>query len=857
MIRLLYPLTLLFLLSCHEVEPLAEPPADEPDVAEPEPSGIDLVGPVPAGEVRAGVIDDPAALLPGVKADGRVGDIKMMNQRVSFVIETAGPARGGYRYNGATVVDALPAGATDGDTFGEVWNTWNLHCFRPEDVEVVSDGSDGVAHVRFTGDLEIFWWAWSFLSGIAGGVPTDLGVVVDYRLRPGTSHLERDVTLTNPADRMVTVPLPLVFSNQGDGMTTWHRGEGFDFEFGTVDALMVVGRDVGHAVVPIDRQFEVILDYSDVVVSAEPLFILQEKESATFSNLHVVTSGGSAALEAEVARLLGNDADVAARIEGTVTLPPSAAPDSGWVVVRGDGAPVALAPIASDGAFGLELPAGSWALTAWVPDHAPSTGVVVEVADSETAEVALEVPASGTVHVTVESPNSEPVEGRVMLVAEDGTPTPYAPSDVRIAPKGAWAWGSFGKTSAVGYAIGGEVTLEVPPGAYRAIGSRGFSYEIDETDVTVTASETTEATLVLERAVDTTGWVSADFHIHALRSPDSDTPYPVRARQSVAEDLELPMLTEHVQIGNMTPDLEALGLDDRVIGLPAQEVTTFEYGHFNTFPLEERPEDYNRGAVFPYDKQPPELFEAIRDQSEGDEIIQVNHPRGSGMGAYFSWAGLDRKDLSVDKEEGWSTNWDAVEVFNGGCGGGDPLEDWIALTNGGVLKTLAAGSDSHRENDPVGMPRNWIRLTQGDVRDDSQAFVDAVRDRRMFASCGPFVRFESADGAHGLGGRAPLSADGSVAFRLVVEAPSWIALSEARLLRNGELVDVVPIEEVAGGVRLDVELSDTPTADAWYVVDVVGTGNLLPVSSHGPPRAYTNPIEVDADGDGDWTPPGV
>ncbi len=858
--RTLVVLCLCAAVGCSESEDPApvDDIADEgelpPDGGEPDPPP-DLATDVPAGEVRAGIIEDSAALLPGVKADGRIGDIKFVNAVAAYVIEAPGLARGGYRRHGGNVVDALPVGpgqGAEGDAHGEIWHTWNLHAFEPAEVEIVSDGRDGEAVVRFVGGVRRFDWAWSFLAGILGGVPTELDVTVEYRMLPDTPALRRTVSLSNPGKDTVQIPVPMTFSNQGDGMTTWVRGFGFDFEGGTVDAITLSGRDVGVGLVA-PAGFDVILDYSDVMVSAEAPIVIPAGETVTMEYVHLVVPGGAAGIDAAVARHLGRDADVASRLEGIVTLPATADPLRSWVAVRQDGAPFAVAPVDAEGSFALDVPAGSYDVRAFAREHAGTESLKVDAGDGP---VSLAIEAAGTVHVTVSDPAGKPVEARVTLRAEGDTPSAHAPHDVRIAAKGEWDWGSYGHVNSVGYAINGKVSLAVPAGTYTVLGSRGFSYELDQAEIEVEAGGSVDVALELERVVDTTGWVSGDFHIHALRSPDSGTPYPVRAKQSVAEDLDLPILTEHVQVGGLDPVAGELGLDS-VIGLSAQEVTTFEYGHFNAFPLAEDPDAYNYGAVFPYDKRPAELFAAIRDQSEGDEVIQVNHPRGGGFGSYFSWVGLKAKDLSVHNEEEWATDFDAIEVFNGSCGGGDTLTDWIAMTNAGWAKTLASGSDSHTEDDPIGMPRNWIRLKPEEVRDDPETLVAAVRQRRLFVSCGPFVRFETADDGIGLGGLAAVDDAGEIAFRVVVEAPSWMALTEARLVRNGAVIDVVPIEEPAGGVRLDIALSDAPVSDAWYAVDVVGSGNLLPVHKSGPPRAYTNPIEVDADGDGSWTPPGL
>ncbi|MDP6943234.1 MAG: CehA/McbA family metallohydrolase, partial [Myxococcota bacterium] len=251
----------------------------------------------------------------------------------------------------------------------------------------------------------------------------------------------------------------------------------------------------------------------------------------------------------------------------------------------------------------------------------------------------------------------------------------------------------------------------------------------------------------------------------------------------------------------------------------------------------------------------------IRDQHESDEIIQINHPRGSNISSYFSYVGLDAAQDKVANQAHWTLNWDAIEVFNGNCNYPSTLEDWIGLTNHGHRKTLASGSDSHGEHGLIGTPRNWIQVDEASVREDSQALVAPVRARRLFISCGPFVRFEAVDAAGqtlaSLGDLTGVDDQGDVMFHVVVEAPTWITLDEVRLWENGQVIAVADITTSADPiVRFDEVWTATPTADAWYAVEVLGSGSMAPVTWSGSPYALTNPIEVDADGDGEWTAPG-
>ena len=360
--------------------------------------------------------------------------------------------------------------------------------------------------------------------------------------------------------------------------------------------------------------------------------------------------------------------------------------------------------------------------------------------------------------------------------------------------------------------------------------------------------------------MDTTGWLSADFHIHAWWSPDSNTPWSIRAKQAATENVDLPILTEHVYIGSLTPEIDAQGVHEHVIGVTAQEVTSFTHGHFNAFPLVAQDDKPNRGGVFPYDKKPIELFEAIRDQHEGDEIIQVNHPRGQPISGYFSHVGLDAQADTVAAPYAWSTNW-------------TPLKSSTATAARGRWSRIGLGSPTTATPRPwraLGQPHRGeanrdatelIKADESAVRSDPQSLVQPVRERRLFVSCGPFVRFTAlgADDAtnYGLGDLAPLNSDGTVTFHASVEAPTWMSLTEVRLWENGQVIESRDISASDDPVlRFNDGFTVTPVADAWYALEVLGTGSLAPVTWSGSPYALTNPIEVDADGDGDWTPPG-
>jgi hypothetical protein len=831
----------------------------EGDAGNIEPINHDLSLVLENGEVRAGVIDDPNELLSGPKAEGRTGDLKIYNAHVAFVIEGVRRA-GGYRYWGGHPIDV--ASIVDGeplpDTYGEFFRSWNFTVFEPQSVTIVDDGSlSGEAHIQVKGTTGVYYFAEHFLTDILTAEPVDFEVVYDYKLGAQDRALRLDTSLQNRVSDSVWVDFPLLMSNAGDGAYPYTPGLGFvDGEVGAVLPYFLAGSHrQAYAWINDTGGMQSFLTVGGVTLLTDDTYKVLGDELVKQTVYLAASPEGPAGIE-RIYREIRAEA-AGKKVTGTVVLPATAEGEEKWVAALAGDTVASIAPVQPDGSFSLDLDEGAYTLQAFVRRHAASESTLVNVG-ADGASVELTIPEPARVAVTVvDRATGKLSPSRIIFDATGGTPSSFAPDALRPTDK----FNPGNRNASIHSATGSETAL-LPAGSYTVIASRGFSYEYEQRTVTLVAGENEPIAMEIERVVDTTGWLSADFHIHALWSPDSYVPYDVRVLQAIANDLDLPILTEHVYAGGLGETIKDLGVEDLVHGIVGQEVTTFVFGHFNAFPLVWDPSKPNMGAVFPFDKEAPELFDAIRSKADGDVVIQVNHPRGSAAGAYFSFVGLDAEADTVKQPDHWSTNWEAIEVFNGSCNGGSSLEevaDWIGLTNHGYRKTLASGSDVHKEAALPGTPRNWIRVDRSDVLKSSQNLVPAVRERNLFVSCGPFIRFTAVgpdDTEIELGQMVASSAAGEVTFNAKVEAPSWIKLAEVRLWENGKVVDAIdistPLDPV---VRLEHSFTVSPEKDAWYALEVVGTGTLWPVDN-STPYALTNAIEVDADGDGVWTPPG-
>jgi hypothetical protein len=327
------------------------------------------------------------------------------------------------------------------------------------------------------------------------------------------------------------------------------------------------------------------------------------------------------------------------------------------------------------------------------------------------------------------------------------------------------------------------------------------------------------------------------------------------------------VLSDHDYIANLSPTVAALGLQSRVHTIMGNEVTTFTYGHFNAFPLTQDPSQSNQGATDWTDKTPKELFAAIRATWPG-VLVQVNHPRSASVVGYFTTLGYDPETGKVSKPALWSTDFDTFEVFNGkrllaeGIWN-TPLDraplDWFSLLDRGLLVTATGDSDSHDVyNDPVGYPRNYVRLSTDDPSAvDNTKLLTAIKQQRVVVSGGPFLTIEL--GGKTIGEVAPFTTK-SGTVKVVVQAPTWMPADTLRVYVGGVEAHTVTLDASTADplnpvVRYNDSLAIQAQQDSWVVAVVTSDKTLAPVIHDDLPFAMTNPIYLDVDGNGKYDPP--
>jgi hypothetical protein len=198
----------------------------------------------------------------------------------------------------------------------------------------------------------------------------------------------------------------------------------------------------------------------------------------------------------------------------------------------------------------------------------------------------------------------------------------------------------------------GRVRTNLRPGKYTIYFSRGPEYDVVTREVTIKPGATTWANARLEHELDTNGYLSGDFHMHARGSIDSGLDYNERVISIAAEGVEVVVSSDHNYVSDYLPYIYRNALQPFLRSFVGVELTTFEFGHFNAFPLEYQVGSVNRGAV-PWQRIPPQtIFDELRDNGKlgpDKTIIQVNHPRDSILG-YFSQFNMDPFSTEVTPE---------------------------------------------------------------------------------------------------------------------------------------------------------------------------------------------------------------
>lgn len=844
--------------------------------------------PAPTGEPQAafaGQVTSPSELLTGPATSGLVGDYFIKNDRVSFIVQA--PTRViGVVPQGGNVVDAVLADGTVQDHFGELSLIYLLgRTCEPTDIEVVRDGSGGgVAVLRAigkSGNNDFINFKGIGIFPVDADVDPDIDDGMDcattYILAPGSNTLEVHHSLFNGSDVLIAGPMGTLADTGGE-TEAWTNARGFErADISAItslgdpqpsDYVVYQGPGVAYGVIPrhdepVQHTQALIAGVSVMLLGADSLLDILQSDSY-FLRLQpntglrqqydlVVGHDGADIDEAFRAgqgeslrpvsgrvSLSGGGAALGARVGVFLDGNGNGQLDDAEVDLDGDNQPddkiLTYMDVGADGTYSGNVPAtGNLLLRAEVKDVGRSPAS--PVADS----LDFTVPSPIKVDFQIlDDATDQPVPGRLLVVG-DHLAFPdkrvFETTD-RLAGIVANVHAIRGTTVDVGDGVDAPLLLPAG-GTYRVYASRGTEWSIASAAVTATSS----IELRLAHVNPAVGYLATDWHVHQIGSPDAPVSNDTRVRSAVSAGIEMFAATDHDYVADLQPVVEELGLASEVRVVSGIEVTPFAYGHFNAWPLVPDDDSANRGAIDwtrgsdGFSMLPGQIYDAMRDR--GAEMVQVNHPRGTGFTAFqaaftranvlydydtrtifgdYEGASVPNGDLRLPEESLWSDRFNGLEVWNGfdiGDSNGDGrnenrsldrvFRDWISMLSLGLYVTPAGNSDTHKTiADPVGMPRTLVR-----VPDDSGsalasgAAVDAVlatqtgvanTPRDIVVTNGPMIEVTASN--QPVIGRVVTATGGSITLTVKITSPDWAEFDTLEVFANstpGPVVDGVSV----------------------------------------------------------------
>lgn len=439
-----------------------------------------------------------------------------------------------------------------------------------------------------------------------------------------------------------------------------------------------------------------------------------------------------------------------------------------------------------------------------------------------------------------------------------------------------------------------EVALKA--GSYRVYATRGPEYSLEKTSFTIKDGE--QITLNIKQPshnIPTPGYIASDLHVHSGISYDNSFSEKERVRTFIAEHGEVLVSSEHDIPVDFSPLIAEMGASEKITAIAAVEITSllpteqmpFTGGHTNVFPFTPQPHEFRRGSISNEDRRLREIIHDVR-RHEPNALIQLNHPRANlalssdlpsdhedliDFGHYLDHMGAGgfpynpEKPLhshpnntltQVDENTGLrDIDFDLIEMIN--PGGPDHEErllavrkDWLSFIKQGERIVATANSDSHSSHKQVGLPRTMVAMKNDQVSQFNQPeFLQSLKQGNAYGTTGPMIEVslsgkQMGDTFEGSSGE----------LNLTIFSAQWIKVTTAKIQINGETVKEFDLND-----QLEQQLSVplTFSKDSFVTIEVSGpaTDDYAIVYPEITPYAFSNPIYVDHNSDGQWQAPGL
>jgi len=848
--------------------------------------------PDPENRASARVARSSSDLLQGPLARSSDGDYVLENERLRVIIQKPGRNWFGLGTYGGNIIDAsakLADGSFNPDHLEEFITGVNIeNTPNYTEVAIRSDGSDGedaVVCASGPDDLVEIVNPSSEIAKLGGTFPDsaddrDLPVEIEtcYSLDPNEPWVTMDTTLRNTSSE--ALPLYMVEYLNGSGeveafqpnagfgepllTTTCPQEKYVSCSAGQCDPcnFLAYSGDNGAAGVSYGLIHQVN-GTSSISTFGVNVLVLGQSVFDLFTggvdpNFNVPPDGeislrryfavgdGTVSSIADIRNRI-DEIDVG-ELSGTVTSDGEPLESADVAVFQTNNAtiePPALFMVShsrtdSQGRYSMTLPPGEYQVQAHAEGYlyAQETPALVTVVEGQASSQSFEMPTPGYLHVDVsafvEARPNESIPAKLQLVGFD--PSPPLMSSTPIGPTGV-----FGdEEDPLPYGVskiafidrsGSSEVMTVEPGDYQVVVSRGPRYSVYRENITIESGRTREIQATLAQVVETPQTVSADFHTHSIDSIDGEVTRQERVASYLAEGMDFFTPSEHGMRTDFTDTLVEMDVADLIGTAPSAEISPFDYGHFNSWPVTIDPGKISGGSVdwgreaapgmdFPeygsYQLSPAEIM-AVSLDDPLENILQINH-----IGSYFGANGLaidtgqtppqSRQDLNTRRldpelENAFDDNFQALEVWIGGDGRsglfnqflGENLGDWFNLLNQGLLPTAIANSDTHNLRTTFLATRNLVasRVTEpGRLTGQAENLAAAVAAGKSIGSNGPSMRvnatarFLGITRTAGLGvderRQIPISPGGELTVVVELSTPLWAAVDTVDFYVNNQ-----------------------------------------------------------------------
>jgi hypothetical protein len=527
----------------------------------------------------------------------------------------------------------------------------------------------------------------------------------------------------------------------------------------------------------------------------------------------------------------------------------------------------------ADGYATVQLPSGEYSLNITWAGQSVTPPDALRIAVNGDAEMQFDLQQlhRGTVTASVTDAAGVAIPAKVEFRGQGDTPTPnWGPETAEYFVKN------------LAYTASGQFSTPLIAGDYDVIVSHGAEYDAVFTTLTVQQDKPTTLRASLKRSVDTTGWVSADYHSHSSPSGDNTGSQLGRVLNLAAEHIEFAPCTEHNRVSTYDGHIAKLGLQSYLATVSGMELTgqPLPLNHQNVFPMVYRPRTQDGGGPTTDGSPETQVERLALWDNRSRKLIQQNHPD-------IGWLFYD-KDGNQQPDEGYARSFEHLDVMEihpidsvldlqpFEMKDGKPFRNarifnWLQLLNQGFRIYGVVNTDAHYNFHGSGGLRIWVQSSTDEPGEiDPQEMMIASEEGRIVMSNGPFLEASvraSEDGPVVVSGQDLNAEHGTVTARVRVQCPNWLSVDTVFVLINGEkhddytfTRDTHPGMFSDESVQFDESIEIKLDRDS-HLVFVTGHRSERLGDVQGPawgaqlPAALTNPIFVNVDG-GEFEPSG-